>query len=70
MTFKDAAAVKLAFGTYRGSSLDDIATSDDGLKYLDWLRGQKWVGGRLREALTAYLEDPAIKRDLENILGA
>lgn len=69
MTFADAASYPIQFGKYKLQSIDKIATEDEGLKYLDWLRGQGWVRGPLRSALEVYLEDPAIKRDLQALLS-
>ena len=66
--FKEAAAFVLSFGKYRGVTLDAIAVTDDGLKYLDWLRGER--GGSKRDAaLAAYLDDPAIKREVARVCG-
>lgn len=69
MTFKEAAEFKLPFGKHKGSSLDKVATDDDGLRYLAWLRGVREEEGQsypLDRALSAYLDDPAIKKDLGN----
>lgn len=44
----------------RGFTLDEMP-----LDYLDWLSGQQWVYGYLRNALTSYLESPEIARELE-----
>ena len=73
MTFKNAAAFIMPFGKHRGKTLDAIASTDDGLQYLDWLRGERESKGQppfvkasaLNEALAAYLDDPAIRRELD-----
>ena len=67
MTYKEAAAFMMPFGKYKGETLDGIALSDNGLGYLDWLRGER-EGKRypLDEALAAYLDDPAIKGQLSD----
>jgi uncharacterized protein (DUF3820 family) len=65
MEWKEAADVVMPFGKYKGRDLDDIAGSDEGLRYIDWLVGEDWLSGRLREAVEAYLSDPAIQKDLE-----
>lgn len=67
MTFKGAQEYILPFGKHVGKALDSIASTDEGLLYLDWLIGQDWVRGQTREALTAYLGDPAIKKELGNL---
>lgn len=59
----------LGFGKYKGQSIDSIATSDAGLKYLDWLVGQSWVFADVRKCLEEYLGDPVIKRELERLIN-
>ena len=54
----------LFFGKYKGRTLDDIAASDEGLLYLDWLRGQRWFEGIPREAVEAYLRDITIQNEI------
>jgi uncharacterized protein (DUF3820 family) len=66
--FKAAKRHVLRFGKYQGKSLDEIATSDDGLRYLDWLRGQSFVGGVTASWLRIYLDDPSISRDLNRLV--
>ena len=56
--------------TYRkvliqGMTLDEVSQFENGLSYLDWLSGQPWVYGEFRTRLTAYLNHPCIKRELE-----
>ncbi len=68
MTFKEAKDYIMPFGKHRGKRLDDIASEDEGLKYLDWLYGE--VSGSYyepRDALAAYLSDSSIKKELENL---
>lgn len=69
MTFAEAGNAILPFGKHQGESVDEAARTDDGLRYLDWLSGQN-LYGKIREALDAYLSDPSIARELEQILGA
>jgi hypothetical protein len=63
--FVAAAARLIQFGKYRGKSIDDIARTEDGLKYLDWLRDQPWITVAVREDIELYLKDPSIARDLD-----
>lgn len=64
--FKAAQKFVLRFGKkYNGLNLDKIAETDEGLLYLDWLRGQEWVREPLKGHLTAYMTDPTIKKELE-----
>jgi len=67
-TFKQAAAFVFPFGKHKGKTLDKIASTDDGLKYLDWARGLDNLFPATRAALKTYLDDPAIKRELSNIM--
>ena len=66
MTFKEAAAFVMPFGKYKSSTLDSIASTDEGLLYLDYMRGELSDGPALR-AISVYLDDPSIKRELEGI---
>lgn len=68
MTFAEASTTRLPFGKYCGVSLDDVARTDEGLRYLDWLRGRD-LYGRLKEALDVYLDDSAIAGDMERLVG-
>lgn len=60
----------MPFGKYEGTTLDKIAQED--LGYLDWLRGERegndTVSG-IDLALAAYLDDPTIQRELEELSG-
>lgn len=67
MTFDHAKRYVIRFGKYSGSTIDEIAQTDEGLRYLDWLRGER-EGKKsfLDDALAAYLDDSAIRGDLED----
>lgn len=67
MTFSEAKNVRMPFGAHIGMALDAIAADDAGLKYLDWLLGEGRLYGTLKEAVLAYLSDPSIKKELENL---
>ncbi len=67
VTFKEAQGFRLMFGKYRGETLDDIASTDEGLKYLDWLLGESDANAHSYPYLSAYMNDPSIKRELENL---
>ena len=56
----------LLYGKHEGKTLDMVAATDEGLRYLDWLRG--YAHGDLAEALNVYLDDPTIRKDLEELL--
>ena len=60
--------VIMRFGKFVGRSIDSIAGSDEGLRYLDWLAGQSWLAHNYRNALKAYLGDPAVAGDMQRLL--
>ncbi len=66
-TFKEAAEYRISLPKYKGQTLDVIAETDEGLKYLDWLYGQDIRDPFLKAALRAYMEDPAIKAEREKL---
>lgn len=69
--FNEAKNKEMTFGKYRGNTIDEIATDDEGLRYLDWLYGemskdtQKGEKAHFFDALKTYMEDPSIKREVE-----
>jgi hypothetical protein len=69
LPFKHAQVFVIHFGKYKGKTIDDIARTDDGLLYLDWLCGELGhttdpIKAVLRTHLHNYLRDPTINRDL------
>lgn len=67
MTFEEARTFRMPFGKYKGSTLDEVASTDEGLRYLDWLVGRDlYPETRLR--IEAYLADPTIRRALEEAI--
>lgn len=76
MEYRAAATTVMPFGKYQGQTLDRIAEKDAGLRYLDWLRGERQADEKrlefqttLTEALCTYLEDPTIKSELQKALS-
>ncbi len=78
MTFAEAAAYGLTFGRYSQKTIDHIASTDQGLLYLDWMRGHLEAGklgsiepgkmnSELYVAIKIYLDDPTIANDLAAI---
>ena len=68
MTFSEASEYVMPFGKHKGRTLDAIASDDDGLQYLDWMRGAREDDGKndqVDRALRSYLDDPAIQKELE-----
>jgi len=69
-TYAEATRFVLTFGRYKGAALDDIARTDAGLLYLDWLRGEYEKSKRddaTKRALCAYLDDPSIAKDVTTL---
>lgn len=67
-SYKWASQFILPFGQHKGKKIDKVAETDDGLLYLDWLNGQNYVNGDLKLAIETYLTDPAIAKDLANLV--
>lgn len=65
----DLGRTVVPFGKYKGRTLDSIASDNEGLRYLDWVRGQDWLRDQLKEAIDEYLDDPVNARDLDAALG-
>jgi uncharacterized protein (DUF3820 family) len=66
--FQQAKAFRMPFGKHRGVTLDDIARTDEGLRYLDWLRGdmeRKNPDSSIYAHLCIYLDDTTIASELE-----
>jgi hypothetical protein len=66
--FSEACGFVLHFGKYSGMTLARIGSSNDGLKYLDWMIDQKWVLEPLLTHLHNYLHHPAIDMRLSALL--
>jgi uncharacterized protein (DUF3820 family) len=66
-TYTQAAAFVMPFGKYKGLSLDKIAETDEGLRYLDWMRGDAYAP-HIREIIGAYLDDPTIANEVARLV--
>ena len=72
MTFQEARDFVIPFGKYSGQTVDTAASTDQGLLYLDWLRGSREnrsVDSPFDLALATYLDDASVKRDLQELLA-
>ena len=69
MTFAEAANATIPFGKHLGSRIDDVAKTDDGLRYLDWMRTCNIRSRRFSLALTTYMEDESIQRELAEAMA-
>lgn len=74
MQFSDCAKTTIPFGAYINKTIDEAASTDRGLLYLDWMRGVIDKPGHnynetpFHKALTGYLNDPSIARELDNLV--
>ncbi len=69
MTFDEAAGEVIPFGPHKGKKVVEIGSTDEGLIYLDWVRGQDWTHGNINTAVKFFLDDPAIVDDLNKALS-
>lgn len=67
MTFREAQSFRMPFGKHKGRTLDEIARSDEGLRYLDFMYGDMEKPSPTMTALAAYLGDAAIQRELAGL---
>ncbi len=71
MDFKSAANFAMPFGKHKGKALDVIATTDEGLLYLDWLAGYVGYGiqgKEAKEAIDVYLADSTISKEVQRLV--
>lgn len=69
LSFKDAAAFVMPFGKYKNVSVDKIAETDNGLLYLDWMRGNAYAP-HIKDVIGVYLDDPTIAAELKKAMEA
>ena len=68
MDFEVAKDIMLPFGKHLGRTVDEIAGSNEGLRYLDWVSDQPWLRGDLKDAISSYLENPGIQKELNQLM--
>jgi hypothetical protein len=73
--FAEASAYLFEFGRYIGMTMDDIAKTNRGLLWLDWLRSaletkpqQTQLDRITLKHLRVYLDDPTIEKDLRELV--
>ncbi len=69
MTFTEAKNFRLPFTKHKGRTLDEVASTPQGLLFLDWLVGQSFVGSHTAEHLRVYLADPAIAAEVAKLVN-
>lgn len=67
MEFRQARDFRMPFGKHIGKTLDEIASTDQGLLDLDHYRGEPWLRDPAKEAIESYLDDPTIAKDLDRL---
>ena len=71
--FRYAGGFRVAFGTHKGHTLDEIATYDSGnnpdagLEWFDWILKQEWVNGRTREAIECFVAWEPVAQDMDRV---
>lgn len=61
----------IPYGKHKGKTLDAVASTNGGLIYLDKQREREWLREthpELAETINAYLEEPAVARELDQAL--
>lgn len=58
----------MPFGKYEDQTLDTIASSEEGLLYLDWLVGQDWLRNPLKRTIATYLAQDDVRAELDRLL--
>ena len=56
----------MPFGKYKGKTLGQIASSDEGLLYLDWAAGE-WKDG-IGDVVRAFLDDDVMQDEIKRLL--
>jgi exodeoxyribonuclease X len=59
----------IRFGKHKGKTIDQIAKTDAGLRYLDWMVGLPDLREDTKAALEEYLKRPSVSREIDRILG-
>ncbi len=68
MTFDHAKCRRMPFGKFKSKTLDEIARTNEGLRYLDWLIGQEWLKGDLKSCVGTFLTDPSMSKEVEQAM--
>ncbi len=58
----------MPFGEFKGMTLDQIAGTDRGLRYLDWLIGWDKLWDSTKKTIERFLADSIVKADLDAAL--
>lgn len=64
----DPGEYRMAFGKYEGKSLDEIASTKEGLRWLDWAAEAFDPTSSAGAAINMYVTDPQVQREIEEAL--
>lgn len=67
MTY-DPAKYRMPFGKFNGMTLDEIASTKYGLRWLDWAAGEFDPTSSAGAAIRMYVADPNVQREIEEAL--
>lgn len=57
----------MPFGMHKDETLDEIAATDEGLRYLDWAAGE-FDYGTAGSAIRAYVAQDVIQREIAKVV--
>lgn len=57
----------MPFGKFKGKTIDEIASSKDGLRWLDWAAGAISPGSA-KTMIETYLDNPVIQREIQEAI--
>ncbi len=60
----DPADYVMPFGKWKGLTLDEIAETSDGLRWLDWAAGEFDVTSEAGQQIRSFVANPAIVREI------
>ena len=64
----EAKNYEMPYGRYKGKRLCEIAQTDEGLLYLDWLVGVV-AAGPVKKACMAFLDDNVLQDEIAELLN-
>lgn len=66
MTFEQSKLQCVPFGKFKGKTIDVVARAD--ILYLDWLFGRDLRDGPFKDALTVYMKDESIQKEVQQAI--
>ena len=65
---RDPGLFVLPFGQYKDQTLEEVASTDSGLLYLDRIIAEDWIWASTRVVIEAFLGEAAIQSELARLL--